>query len=423
MRTRVFFDISPPSARFYYRTYALIVKVRVAKVMNDPSLSAVDAGFELKQRVERAGTSEEGRGWSGLVESHRGRSREEVQTQGMAGGMEGMEGREEGEEDTVVIDDDQRPLSIQRSSLLPGEPSSLTQNPLWPGPDEGTTDHEGVPWGGEEEIKTEGEEEATWDMLDDLPEIPHLCSIHASQSHALPATAPTEPLSPPHQAPSTHSSSSGGWYDVVKEVQDLPPPPSGPITTMFCWMYLDEWGNEFEYGPQAQLLLEREWRCGKAHALLLVPPPAPPCPSPPGESPLHRHTHRPHGAPPTDEGPPRSYVVHFASPQANGVEEHVQSNRFTGTQRRVRRMTRGPKPSHGLGAVVRRWKGRWRRGQETLATLGEAKRGKRAREGGEAEMGERAREGRGEEGGLEGDRGPWYSLLASQLCPSLPSSL
>jgi hypothetical protein len=372
--------------------------------MNDPSLSAVDSGFELKQRVERAGISEEGRGWSGLVESHRGRSREEVQTQGMAGGMEGMEGmegREEGEEDTVVIDDDQRPLSIQRPSLLPGEPSSLTQNPLWPGPDEGTTDHGGVPCGGEEEIKTEGEEEATWDMLDDLPEIPPLCSIHASQSHALPATAPTEPLSPSRQAPSTLSSSPGGWCDVVKEVQDLPPPPSGPITTMFCWMYLDEWGNEFEYGPQAQLLLEREWRCGKTHALLLVSPPAPPCPSPPGESAHPPRTHRPHGAHATDEGPPRSYVVHFASPQANGVEEHVQSNRSTGTQRRVRRMTRGPKPSHGLGAVVRRWKGRWRRGQETLATLGEAERG------------ERAREGRVEEGGLEGDRGPWYNLLAS----------
>ena len=135
---------------------------------------------------------------------------------------------------------------------------------------------------------------------------------------------------------------------------------------MVCWMYLDEWGNEFAYGPQAQLLLEHEWRNGRDHAQLWIPSSAASSSSSSSPSPS---TLTP-------------YIVHFASPPSNntrrkGEEHHIQINRVTGTQRKVQRLARGPRPPEGVAGAVRRMKGRLRKGKETVAALGKTKEGER----------------------------------------------
>lgn len=265
---------------------------------------------------------------------------------------------------------------------IPPQPSPTPPPPPYRDDDNGNDTNDE-----QKDMEDQEEEEGEWDLLpefrddntnsDDDDEDDNYHNRHHTKT---PDTLPTSPSSPACSPSSSTSSSSSprpspteDWTDVDKDRATLPPSLPPASNSMVCWMYLDEWGNEFAYGPEAQLLLEYEWRNGRDHAQLWVPSSTSSSSSSSSSSPS-----------PSTLTP---YIVHFASPHANttrskGEEHHIQINRVTGTQRRVQRLTRGPRPPEGVAGAVRRMKGRLRKGKETVAALGKTKEGGMGEQGG-----------------------------------------
>lgn len=293
---------------------------------------------------------------------------------------ESVLGREAEEADqSVVIEDykfgpSTRPLPPQRQqhkqheeeTSLPPQPSPTPPPPSYQNDDNGNeTNDEG------EEVHHRNEEVGEWDLVPELGEASFrddkpTCDDDRHNTRT-PDTLPISPSCPAHSpfSPSSSSSSSptcpsptDDWTDVDEDRTALPPSCPPALNSLVCWIYLDEWGNEFAYSPQSQVLLEHEWRNGRDHAQLWIPPPA--------SSPSSSSSSSPSIIP---------YIVHFASSPSNieGQEEeredHIQVNRVTGTQRKVKRLTRGPRPPSGVGGAVRRMKVRLRKGKKAMAAL------------------------------------------------------
>lgn len=253
---------------------------------------------------------------------------------------------------------------LYEEAPLPPQPSPTPPPPPYRDDENGndTNDEHG-------EMDRGNKEEGEWDLLRDLVDKP--TGDDDRHNTKTPDTLPVSPSCPAYSPFSSSSSSPSrpspteDWTDVDKDRATLPPSLPSASNSMVCWIYLDEWGNEFAYSPQAQVLLEHEWRNGRDHAQLWIPPPA--------SSSSSSSSFSPSSSSPSTLTP---YMVHFASPPSNiqikdvEGEEHIQINRVTGTQRKVQRLTRGPRPPGGVAGAVRRMKVRLRKGKETVAALG-----------------------------------------------------
>jgi len=350
--------------------------IRAAGQPSSPPAGAIPAAAAATGAAGLGEAFEDGGCWSVLVEN-KGEEEEE----------ESALGQEVEEADQSVMIEDrsflppaehqhqqQHHKQQEEDAYLPPQPSPTPPPPPYRNNENGNDTDDEL-----EEL--EDGEDGDWDLLPEFGEA-SIRDDNDDERHntKTPDTLPTSPSSPAC-SPSSSSSSSPrppptaeDWTDVAKDRATLPPslPPASP--SMVCWMYLDEWGNELAYGPEAQILLEHEWRKGRDHAQLWVSSSAYYSSSSSSSS--------------SSSFPPPStltpYIVHFASPHSNnarGEEHHIQINRVTGTQRKVQRLTRGPRPPEGVAGAVRRMKGRLRKGKETVAALGEEEGREGGREG------------------------------------------
>jgi len=305
-----------------------------------------------------------------------------------------VENKTEEEEESAVgqeVEEADQPVMIENYSFPPPaeqqhqhqhEDASLPPQPSPTPPPPPYRDDENGNDTNDEPEELEQEEERKWDLLPEFTEASDDDDENDDNHHnrhktKTPDTLPTSPSSPAYSPSSSTSSSSSprppateDWTDVDKDCATFPPSLPPASNSMVCWMYLDEWGNEFAYGPEAQLLLEHEWRNGRDHAQLWVPSSA-------ASSSSSSSSSSSFSPSPSTLTP---YIVHFASPHSNntrgkGEDYHLQINRVTGTQRKVQRLTRGPRPPEGVAGAVRRMKGRLRKGKETVAALGKTREG------------------------------------------------
>lgn len=181
-------------------------------------------------------------------------------------------------------------------------------------------------------------------------------TVHADTATAATTTATTRAPTPPGQwadlgdlLRADDEAASGGddgdedgdddadsTTAASTEADEVWLPGGGGEGSCVFWVYRDSWGNEVPYPPAAQALLEREWRAGRDSAHLL-----PGLGGVDGETGGH-------------------YTVRFAA----ASDQHVQVNRLTGTQRRVKRLTRLPREPKGVGGLVLALKGKAREVKE-----------------------------------------------------------